>query len=201
MVYAIAVTVVYAIFFIAFRVKVAGKETLNRLEGSRYIICPNHVHVFDPIFFALQRYGRRKLMIMGKAELFRNPVANWFFRSVGVVPVERGRGDMKVIEDMQNELRDGRPLLLFPEGTRSKTGELLPIKSGAIVIAATTEATILPCNISYSGGKLKFFGKVYIKYGEPLTPEMLALDANNKSTLREAKKLLQKSMTELSNGN
>ncbi len=200
MVYAIAVTFVYAVFFIAFRVKVTGKENLNALEGSRYIICCNHLHICDPIFIALRRYGRQKLLIMGKAELFKNPIGNWFFRQVGVVPVDRGRADMDVINKAQDELRGGRPMLIFPEGTRSKTGNMLPIKSGALVIAAATDATILPCHISYGSGKFKIFGKVYLKFGKPLTPDILALDMKEKSTLRSAKKLLQSSIEGLSNG-
>ncbi len=196
MVYAIALTVVYIIAFIGFRVKVTGKENLDASEGSRYIICSNHLHICDPVFIALRRYGRQKLLIMGKAELFKHPITNWFFRKVGVVPVDRGRADMDVINKAQDELRGGRPMLIFPEGTRSKTGKMLPIKSGALVIAAATDATILPCHISY-GGKFKIFGRVYINFGKPLTPDILALDMKDKATLRSAKKLLQSSIEEL----
>ncbi len=199
MVYIISLSVVMLICYIGFRFKVTGKENLNKLEGSRYILCPNHIHVCDPVFLAIQRPFRKKFLIMAKMELFKTPIGNWFFRSVGVIPVDRGRGDMKVIEDAQNELRNGRPMLIFPEGTRSKTGELLPLKSGALVIAAATDATILPCHISYGGGKFKVFGRVNIIYGEPITPEMMALDMKDKSTLRNAKKLLQQKLIELSN--
>ncbi len=197
MVYIIAFSAVLIISYIGFRFKVTGKENLNKLEGTRYILCPNHVHLCDPVFLAIQRPFRKKFLIMAKAELFKTPIGNWFFRRVGVVPVDRGRGDMKVIEDAQNQLKNGRPMLVFPEGTRSKTGELLPLKSGALVIAAATDATILPCHISYGGGKFKVFGRVYIKYGEPLTPQMLALNMKDKSTLRNAKKLLQQKLIEL----
>ncbi len=198
MFYWVIFTLALIIANLLFRIRVSGKENLDACEGGRFIICPNHIHFLDPVTIAIQRFARRRLVIMAKIELFKNPFAGWFLGKLNVVPIERGKGDSGVIDIITKKMNDGNPLLLFPEGTRSKDGNLQPLKSGALFIAAATNATIIPCHVSIGGKKkLRPLGKIYIKFGKPLTPEILAMNPEDKRTFRAAKQMLRQSIEEL----
>ena len=68
---------------------------------------------------------------------------------MGAVAIERGRGDTTTVEQLTNECKNGTGIMIFPEGTRTKTGKLGMIKSGAFVIAAAAGADMLPVRIIY----------------------------------------------------
>ena len=88
------------------------------------------------MFVVLARFWGKKMLVMAKEELMHvNPFFTWFFRQVGVFGVTRGRGDTTAVDDAIEKVRAGQGLLIFPEGTRSKTGEPGKLKSGAFVIA------------------------------------------------------------------
>ncbi len=200
MFYWIIFTLAMWITKIFFRVKEIDKENLYRCEGTRFILCPNHVHLLDPVFIAVQRFAKKRLYIMAKAELMKNPFTKWFLGKLQVIPIERGKGDSDTLGILQDRLKNGSPLLLFPEGTRSKDGNLQPLKSGALFIAAAADATILPCHISYGkNNRLRLFGRVYIRYGKPLTPDILGMNVEDKRSFRAAKQLLRQSLEELAN--
>lgn len=185
------------LFRLAYRVRVVGRENLPRDRG--YVLCPNHLSAIDPVFVVVARGFGRPMWIMGKQELFKNPLAGWFFRQVGVFPVERGRGDKTVLNDAIESVRGGRSMLIFPEGTRNKTGEgLLPLKSGAFVVAAAAGADILPCRILYKGGRQRLFCRVTVAFGPAIPIESLQLDgAHSARQLRAAKAVLAGALQEL----
>ncbi len=199
MFYEFCIRLAYVLLHVLYRIEVKGRENLQKCEGTRFIICPNHVHIFDPAFVAITRVGRKGLLIMAKAELFKNRFASAVLRGVGALPVERGKGDTGTIDYMKNELIAGRPLLLFPEGTRGDDDKMLPLKSGAFFIAESTKATILPCHIKYQKRKgIRAFGKVRLVFGEPMTAKDMGLSLENKATIRAAKKELTARIQRLS---
>lgn len=190
MVYVIAFSVVWVLGHLLFRIKTVGKENLPTDRG--YILCPNHISALDPVFIVIARGAGRKLAIMGKEELFKNPILAWLFRSVGVVEVQRGKGDTEAIDESINAVKNGRGMLIFPEGTRTPDGELGKFKSGAFFIAANTEADIIPCRITYSTGKMKLFCRILIVFGTPVSmQEMGLLEGYKASNVREAKQMLK----------
>jgi 1-acyl-sn-glycerol-3-phosphate acyltransferase len=130
---------------------------------------------------------------MGKAELFKNPIISWFFKKIGAFPVERGKGDTTAIQTAVEAVKNGEALMIFPEGTRSKTGELLRFKSGAGVIASQTEADILPVAINYSG-KLKFRGKAVVTYLPVISYKDLAIDISSPRTIKAATTLIRETI-------
>ena len=89
---------------------------------------------------------------------------------MGAVSIERGKGDTTTVEKLTNECKNGTGIMIFPEGTRTKTGKLGVIKSGAFVIAAAAGADMLPVRIIYGtkDGRLHLFCKVRIVFGEPI---------------------------------
>ena len=87
-----------------------------------------------------------RLRILYKAELRKLPVLVRAFDLAGFVPLERGNRDQSLpaIERAADDLRDGNSFLIFPEGTRSRTGELLPFKKGGFIMAIKGQAPIVP---------------------------------------------------------
>ena len=119
---------------------------------------------------AITIFDWKRLRILVKEELFKNPLAGWFLRCMGAVSIERGKGDTTTVEKLTNECKNGTGIMIFPEGTRTKTGKLGVIKSGAFVIAAASGADMLPVRIIYGtkDGRLHLFCKVRIVFGEPI---------------------------------
>lgn len=189
MFYYIIICLAWIIFHIPFRIRTVGRENLITDRG--FVLCPNHLSALDPVFVVLSRFWGKPMWVMAKEELFRNPFFAWFFRNVGVFPVERGKGDKGLLNDAIASVQSGRGMLIFPEGTRSKTGELQKLKSGAFVVAEAAHADIIPCRIIYKGGKMHLFGTVTVVYGKPISIESLGLgEEHAASKLREAKALL-----------
>ena len=120
MIYWIAVLIAWVVFHIPYRIRTIGRENLPKDRG--YVLCPNHLSAIDPVFVVLARFWGKKMWVMAKEELFRNPVIAWFFGHVGVFPVARGRGDRSVLDGAIESVRGGRGMLIFPEGTRNKEG-------------------------------------------------------------------------------
>lgn len=157
-----------------YNVNIEGEENLPDKTG--FIIASNHRSFADPPLVAMCA-GLAKYSFVAKEELFRIPVFNWVIRALGAFPVERGRGDMNVIETSTSKLAEGRNLVIFPEGTRHKDGKLGKGKSGVALIAAKSGATVVPTAIIF-GEKLRFRSKVTIRYGKPISPEELKLSEN-----------------------
>ena len=140
MLYYILVPLAWVLAHIVFRPQVIGRE--NLIKGRGFILAPNHRSALDPVFIVLSDgyFWLHKMRIFAKKELFQGkPLLAWFLRQMGAVSVKNGRDDLSTLDNTIRECRTGRGLLLFPEGTRSKDGRLLPPKSGAFVVAVTTE--------------------------------------------------------------
>ncbi|MDP2871425.1 MAG: lysophospholipid acyltransferase family protein [Bacillota bacterium] len=128
------------------------------------IICPNHAHWFDPVIVAAA-CPRRPITFMAKSELFRSPMMNWLYRSLWAFPVRRGQIDRAALRTCFERLGQGHALGLFPEGARSRTGELRQPEPGAATIALRTGATVIPVGIRGNLG-----GQVKVAWGRPLDP-------------------------------
>ena len=190
MFYCIIVTAAWLVWHIGFRIRVTGRENLPK-EGG-FVLAPNHISAIDPVFVVIARFWGKRLLIMAKEEILQvNPVFTWMFRHVGVVGIERGRGDVNVVDELIEDVRQGQGLLIFPEGTRSKTGQVGKVKSGAFVIASAAGVPMVPCRIIYEPGRMKVFCRVRVCFGEPIPAEALYLgETKSASALRRNKALL-----------
>lgn len=197
MFYCFILTAAWLVWHLAFRIKVVGRENLPKDRG--FVLCPNHLSAIDPVFVVIARYWGKRLIIMGKEEIFKvNPVFSWMFKDVGVIPVSRGKGDTEAVDTAIEKVKNGSGLLIFPEGTRSKDGTLGKLKSGAFVVAAQAGVDIVPCRIIYKGGKMKVFGRCTVVFGKPIAAEKLNLgEPRSASRLRECKELLHNALEEL----
>lgn len=190
MFYCIIVTAAWLVWHIGFRIRVIGRENLPK-EGG-FVLAPNHISAIDPVFVVIARFWGKRLLIMAKEEILQvNPVFTWMFRHVGVVGIERGRGDVNVVDELIGDVQKGQGLLIFPEGTRSRTGQVGKVKSGAFVIASAAGVPMVPCRIIYEPGRMKVFCRVRVCFGTPIPAEELYLgETKSASALRRNKALL-----------
>lgn len=168
MFYKIMRWIVYPFIRLFIRVEYHGAENVPKNKG--YILCANHISIADMFAIAVPIKGQ--ICYMAKGELFKFAPLKWFFTALGSFAVKRGQGDTGAIDKACNIIEKGGVLGIFPEGTRSKTGEPGKAKSGIALIAMRTKADILPVSIKYSTGTFKLFCKATVRVGEliPYTP-------------------------------
>jgi len=131
------------------RVQVEGDPTAIPREGP-VILASNHISNADAVVIGgwlTPKLGRR-IHWLGKKEMFEWPVVGWMARNGGVMPVDRGAADVEAFRLAQRVLEAGHVLMVFPEGTRSPTGELQVPKDGLAMLALRTNATIVPIGVS-----------------------------------------------------
>jgi 1-acyl-sn-glycerol-3-phosphate acyltransferase len=131
------------------RYRVRGRE---HIPANRAVVfCSNHESNVDPpvLFQALHP----RLHVLFKAELTKLPVLGAVMVAGGFVPVERDRREasMASIDRAAASIRTGNSFLIFPEGTRSRTAEMLPFKKGGFIMAIKAQAPIVP--VAVSGGR------------------------------------------------
>lgn len=161
------------VFRLQFRLmgwRVRGAENMPK-EGP-VILVINHISMWDPVVAACS--VPRRVSYMAKEELFSLPVLGRVFSKLGAFPVKRGQGDMNAIRQSLAILKGGGVLGLFPEGTRSRTGEVQKGLPGMVLLMEKSQASVVP--IKVSGTKYMFtkgWGKITVVVGEPLTAQML----------------------------
>lgn len=196
--YYILLPIVWVLWHILWRMRVVGKE--NLVKGRGYVIAGNHISDLDPVFIDIARCGVR-IPILAKEELFKNPVIGYLLSCFGAVPIARGKGDTGTIDKIIDGCKQGGGLMIFPEGTRTKTGQLGPLKSGAFVIAGQAEVDLIPCRIIYDtpNGHMRMFCRVRVCFGEPIPAADLKIEdpKHSMSTLRTLKHRLADSLEAL----
>jgi 1-acyl-sn-glycerol-3-phosphate acyltransferase len=133
------------------RLDVSGREDVD--GGSPIVFMANHLSFLDgPLLYYLVP---RAVRVILKKELFRIPIVGWAMRFVGFVPVDRKglKSGRKSIERATHSiLTKGYSYLIFPEGTRSRDGEMLPFRRGAFFLAINSHAPIVPITIEGTFG-------------------------------------------------
>ena len=162
--YSFARSVVAGVFKPLYRIEVIGLEHFPKERGV--LLCTNHIHNFDPLVVGIT--APRPVHFMAKEELFNVPVLGNIVRKCNAFPVKRGKGDRESLRAGLKVLKDGNVFGLFPEGTRSKTGEIGKGLSGAGFFALRTEADVVPCAII---GPYKSLRTLKVVYGKPIAME------------------------------
>jgi len=127
------------------RRQVIGHENVPR-EGP-VILLGNHQSFLDIPLMAIA-VDHRHVAFAARRSLVDNSILRFIFARVGVILVEPGRGDRAALRRMIEHVEAGDALGIFPEGTRSLDGELSEPKKGALLVARSTGAPIIPCAIT-----------------------------------------------------
>ena len=187
MLYPVILTGAWLVWHIVFRIQVIGRENLKKIRTAGFILAPTHISAIDPVFIAIARFWGKLMVVFAKKELFEiNPLLTWFLKQCGCVQVRGTKDEMETMNKTIEECRNGRGLLLFPEGTREKEGKLLTPKSGLFVVAAGAGTDVIPCRVLYDtpDGRMKLFCRVRVVFGEPMPAEQFAMEGR-----RDIKKL------------
>ncbi|TMW74099.1 1-acyl-sn-glycerol-3-phosphate acyltransferase [Alteribacter natronophilus] len=149
-----------------FRVRVEGRENIPSDGGV--LLCCNHIHYLDPPF--LGAFLKRDTRYMAKSELFSMPILKGLLPKLGAFPIRRGMSDRQALRTGLGLLKDEEMIGIFPEGTRSKTGELGGGLAGVGFFALRSKAYVVPAAIT---GSYKPFSRLTIVYGSPVDMEKL----------------------------
>ena len=164
-------------------VRVRNPENIQRDRAAVYAV--NHAsNVEPPILYETLRELFPRLRILYKAELRKLPILGRAFDLAGFVPLERGNREQSLpaIERAAEALREGHSFLIFPEGTRSRTGELLPFKKGGFIMAVKGQAPIVPVAIVGARDAMKKGSliirpvRVTVSFGAPVPTTGLTLE-------------------------
>ncbi|HZK25380.1 MAG TPA: lysophospholipid acyltransferase family protein [Oscillospiraceae bacterium] len=174
--------VIFAIFF---RWDVQGRENIPQ-EGP-FIMCGNHFSWWDPPLLGAitPRFAR----FMAKEELIKTPILGTVLKAIKVFPVKRNSADRRAIKTALETLKAGHGLGIFPEGTRSHTNELLTPQAGVGLIAAKSEAPVIPIGIA---GPYRLFHPIRVRIGTPLYfPEYYGVKVKGEELAKIAQRIMQ----------
>jgi 1-acyl-sn-glycerol-3-phosphate acyltransferase len=144
----------------------------DRLPASgAVIVAANHVSNFDPLVVAAA--APRQLCFLAKFELFRVPVLSSLLRRVDAIPIRRRAADRGALVAAIRALQASRALLMFPEGTRSRSGELQEGKRGVAMLAVKNRANVVPVHVSGTFRLWPFLWRrrVVVEFGKPVEIE------------------------------
>ena len=153
------------------RVRVEG---LENIPSGVCVFASNHASNLDPV--ALVPNIPRRVALLAKKEVFRIPILTKAIRLAKLVPVDRGDKDAAAesVDTAVQYLKEGLSFCVFPEGTRSRDGRLLPFKRGTFLMAIRAEAWVVPVSLAGTqrlmrkGGWTIHPGEVVVRYGQAI---------------------------------
>lgn len=182
--YLLARSVVWAFFSLAFSIQYEGRENIPQGRGG-YILAGNHTSYLDPVVLVFP--VRPWVRFLAKGELEKSFWGKRLFSALGIVPIDRGSGDLSAIERCAALTREGHVLGIFPEGTRYSQEAPGKPKSGMALIAKMTGADVLPCAVRYQR-PLRFRSRILVRYGRVIPASELDLGEDNPRALRRCTK-------------
>ncbi|QED48449.1 lysophospholipid acyltransferase family protein [Cytobacillus dafuensis] len=189
--YSFVKSVVLGILKPVYRFEVIGREHFPKEGGV--LLCSNHIHNFDPPVVGIN--APRPVHFMAKEELFNVPLLGKIVSNLNAFPVKRGMSDREALRKGLAILKEGHVLGIFPEGTRSKTGELTKGLAGVGFFALRSDAAVVPCAII---GPYKAFKRLKVIYGKPIDIQELR---EKKASAEEITELIMEEIRKLINEN
>ena len=176
------------------RLQVSGLENIER--DTPYIVVANHRSNID--IMTLVKALPIPIRFLSKKEVLEFPLLGAAMRGVGMVPLDRemGRKELaSIIRSTRLLVSEGRSLVIFPEGTRSLTGEMLPFKYGAFFIAAQVGCPVLP--VAVSGTRAVWPPQSWVIRGGPVRVTVMPPISVTKRESRQSRRLAHKIRNDL----
>jgi 1-acyl-sn-glycerol-3-phosphate acyltransferase len=170
--YALSQLVFWYVFTLIFGFRCFGRDRIPRRGGC--IIACSHQSFLDPIIVGFS--SSRAVNYLARSTLFKNTVFAAVIRSYGAIELERDEADVRALKKCVEHLRRGEIVLLFPEGTRTRTGEIGPLKPGVFLMSSRAGVPVVPAAVEGSlrswprGRILPRPAPIRIAYGEPIYP-------------------------------
>jgi 1-acyl-sn-glycerol-3-phosphate acyltransferase len=158
-------------FSLFYRYRVFGRENVPREGGA--LLASTHQSFFDPVLVGL--FLPRQIRQLARRSLFRNPVFARLIRSLGAIPIDRGRSDRRALAQGIETLEEGHLLLVFPEGTRTPDGNIGKLKTGIFLMARRAQVPVVPVAIEGAFSAWPrwrrlpaLFGGIRVAFGSPI---------------------------------
>lgn len=180
----------YLWFKIVYRVEIKGLENIPK-DGA-LIFCGNHRSYLDPPLMVST--AKRDMKFLAKEELYNNKFLaflGWVFEAI---PVKRDEKDVAAIKTSLKDLKEGKCIALFPEGTRNGLEKGEKVKDGVAFFAVRSGAKVIPCGIK---GGTKEQRKMTITYGKPLDYREYKAQAKDKEVLEKVTNEIMENIVEL----
>ena len=164
-----------------------------------FVIVANHASLLDPYLIDWAS-KKRELYFLAKEELFRNPLLGYFLTQCNAIPVKRGVMDEEAIRRFHDIVASGKPIGIFPEGTRTLTGEVQPGKKGSGMLVYNARVPVIPV---YIAGTFECFpkgkswprpGRTSVTFGPAVELGELYLEKPEKATYRRIVERLMESI-------
>ena len=199
--YGIVRFLIWLVAKLLWRISFEGRENIPRTGA--FVMAPVHRSFID--FGLVSGATRRPMGYMGKVSLWKNKYFGAFISHLGAYPVNRGAPDRESLHRTLELLEGGKPLVLFPEGTRRSGPVIEHLHEGASYVAAKAGVPVIPVGIGGSeralpkGKALPRPVRIHILVGEPLVPPPIAEGARHPSrrALREFTVQLQHVLQDL----
>jgi len=158
---------------VVFRIRCMGRENIP--ASGPLLVCANHQSLLDPVLVGLA--FDRRLNYLARQSLFRFAPFRLLIQFLDAIPLDRDGLGLAGLRESMRRIKRGEAVLLFPEGTRTSDGSVLPLKPGFCALARRGNVTVLP--VGFDGAfdawprtaKLPSASKIYLCIGEPLAPE------------------------------
>lgn len=122
--------------------RIIGKKHIKKIKKQGAILACNHQSIYDA--FILKTQVKPGFKMMAKEELFKSKFTAWLMTRLGAYPVKRGASDISAVKKTLGYLKDNKQIVIFPEGTRGKTGDLSELKNGLVMFALRTDCYVVP---------------------------------------------------------
>jgi 1-acyl-sn-glycerol-3-phosphate acyltransferase len=175
-----------------FGIRVIGRENWPSSGGA--LVCANHQSLFDPLLVGLT--CRRRMNYLARDTLFRAPGFKQFISFFDAIPIDREGGGLAGLKETLRRLKAGEMVLIFPEGTRTRDGQLAPFKPGFIPIVRRSRVPLVPVALDGAfqawprTAALPRLGRIAVVVGSPITPERIA-EISDEDLLRELGQRMQ----------
>jgi 1-acyl-sn-glycerol-3-phosphate acyltransferase len=161
---------------IFFHTRVSGRDNIPQTGGA--LVMSNHQSNFDPVLVGLASH--RRLNFLARLTLFRFPPFRWLIHSLDSIPIDRDGTGLGGLKETLSRLKRGELVLMFPEGTRTRDGDIAPLKPGFVAIARRAGVPLLPVAIDGAfqawprWRKLPGRSIIHIAFGPPVEPVLIA---------------------------